>query len=421
MGHVWQARLRGMQGFTRAVALKEVNPSLAVDGSAMDLFIREARAGGRLAHPNVASVLDVGVDHGRLYMAMELVDGLDLRRVMKRAQLMGVPFPPALAGLVVHQVLCALEAAHNLPGQDGSTEPLVHRDISPENILLGRHGDVRVADFGLARTAEAHDQLTLVGVVKGKLNYMAPEQLQAGAVEASWDIYALGNVFHELLTGARPYLATNPLQALDLAYGPVTQPHLLNPNVPRGLSDVASAMRSPDPGARPTATTARSTLQQALGGLLRGVPSSQLAEFLACVTQPTSEPPLAANGPCAKCGGTLRGEWSGGSVVIDRCSDCGGVWLDEAEVNHVVGNRFADGQPQRTLGSEPEASLDAVVGDCPRGHGRLTLHPVSKQSFSVEVCPRCRGVWLDAGELESITHGDVGAALIAACAGDGPP
>ncbi|MBI5494000.1 MAG: protein kinase [Deltaproteobacteria bacterium] len=414
MGEVWRARLEGPGGFSRAVALKRMNADLSAASGGDGAFLREARAGARLLHPNIAAVLDVGEDGRTLYLAMELVDGLDLRRILRRGEMLGLPMPPALVGFIAHEVLAALEAAHALRGPGGEAEPLVHRDISPENVIVGRWGEVRVVDFGLARTTGLQDQLTDAGVVKGKLSYMAPEQLQGAPVHPSWDVYALGNLFYEALCGEKPYDAPNPIVAVELARSPVRHPCDLRAGVPRALADAALALRAPDPAHRPSAAEARRQLAGVLEDLLRGVPSALLADYLAFVTTQEAPPGGARQGaPCGKCGGRLRGQWIANGIVVDRCEDCHGAWLDAHEVERVVGRRLTRGDSERTLPGAA-APLDAVRGDCPRGHGPLGAWPVPGRGFHVEACATCGGVWLDAGELDAVSHGDVAAALLAA-------
>lgn len=414
MGELWRARHEGMGGFRRPVALKRVRAGL-LDGDHLQAFLREARVGARLVHPNVASVLDVGVEESNPYLVMELVEGVDLRRLAKRGRLRGVPLPPALAGYVMHQVLEALEAAHAMMTPEGRPAPVVHRDISPDNILVGRHGEVRLVDFGLARSTAMVDNLTQTGFVKGKLNYMAPEHLRGEALEPSWDIFSLGITFYELLTGQKPYSADNPLQALAAAVAPLPHPSDVANGVPVQLGAMALAWREPLARNRPTAAAARHRLELELESMLSGLPARKLGDYLATVvgdtetlTGATGAHPLA----CAKCGGTLLGEFVARDVIADRCVDCGGTWLDAHEVVRLLGGGLRHAVALHA-GVPPGGAMDGVRGDCPRCRVHLSVVPVRQQQFHVEECPSCRGVWFDAGEMETLARGgDVGGALL---------
>ena len=195
--------VRRAEGFERLYALKRLRARTADDPEIRRMFVAEARLAGMLRHPNVVSVLDVGADEDGAYLVMEWVDGAPLDKLIP-ALLKEGPIPVGLACQVIRQVARGLHAAHELRTHHGEALPLVHRDVSPANILVGYDGLVRVTDFGIAK-ALGGNQTTGAGVLKGKFGYMSPEQLRFDAIDRRSDLFALGVVFYEMLAGRRLY------------------------------------------------------------------------------------------------------------------------------------------------------------------------------------------------------------------------
>lgn len=198
MAEVYRAMLRGAEGFERAVAIKRVLPGLSSDASFGEMFVREARLASQLNHPNIATVHDFDRDDdGCLFIVMELVDGKDLRSLSRSGEL---PIP--IVTHVVAELLRALDYAHSLE-HEGQPMRLVHRDVTPHNVLISWQGAVKLTDFGIAR-AFAESPLTNTGVVKGKAAYLSPEQARAdGEIDGRSDLFAVGVILHELLSGDR--------------------------------------------------------------------------------------------------------------------------------------------------------------------------------------------------------------------------
>jgi tRNA A-37 threonylcarbamoyl transferase component Bud32 len=213
MAEVYAAERRGPGGFRREVALKVLRPHLRDAAAFTARFTREARLAAALRHPNVVPVVDFGVADGLPYLAMELVDGPDLRRGVEAGARLARPLPPRLAVHVALQVARGLAHAHGLTHPDGSALRLVHRDVSPQNILLSRSGEVRLADFGIATAALAEAE-TAPGSLRGKLAYLAPELLDGGEPDARADIFALAVVLWELLAGRRLFLGASDAETL---------------------------------------------------------------------------------------------------------------------------------------------------------------------------------------------------------------
>ncbi len=204
MANVWAARHRGAHGFSRIVALKTMLPELSDDADFQRMFLSEATLAARIRHPNVLETVDLGEEKGVLYIAMEWMDGETLSAIMKSARLQGaVPLPIALKLII--DACAGAHAAHELCDDEDRPLGLVHRDVSPPNVLVSYSGIVKLADFGVAKTIEVNNALTPGGHVKGKLRYMAPEQLLGAEIDRRTDLFALGISLYQLTTGRHPW------------------------------------------------------------------------------------------------------------------------------------------------------------------------------------------------------------------------
>ncbi len=200
MGTVHLGRILGAGGFSRIVAVKRLYPWLARDGEFRQMLLDEARCVSRIRHPNVVPTLDVVEADKDLYVVMEYVHGVSLAHLLKHCE--KAPIPVSVAAGILEGVLSGLHAAHEARGEDGSPLGVVHRDVSPQNILVGADGIARLIDFGIAKAA-TRLQVTDPGVVKGKIGYMAPEQLVRGLVTRHADVYSCGVVLWEALANRR--------------------------------------------------------------------------------------------------------------------------------------------------------------------------------------------------------------------------
>jgi tRNA A-37 threonylcarbamoyl transferase component Bud32 len=210
---VYFGRVRGSGGFRRVVAVKRLHAELAKDAQFRAMLLDEARVAARIRHPNVVPVLDV-VDHAdELCLVMEYVPGLSLSRLRVDAIERGLTVPPAIAVAIAVDALRGLHAAHEAAGADGQPLHLVHRDVSPQNVIVGADGIARVVDFGIAKAAGSA-QTTRVGDVKGKAAYMAPEQLRGETVDRRCDVFAAGIVLWELLCSTRLFAANSPAASM---------------------------------------------------------------------------------------------------------------------------------------------------------------------------------------------------------------
>ncbi|MDI1445043.1 serine/threonine-protein kinase [Polyangium sp. 6x1] len=204
MANVYLARRKTELGAFRLCVIKEVLPELAHDARMAEMLAEEARITSLLRHKNVVEVHDLGRDGESLYLAMEYVEGFDLRELLRRAAAAKVPFPVAYSLMLVGEVLCGLDYAHRLKDEAGAPLGIVHRDVSPANVLVSFEGEVKLCDFGIARAG------TVEGVdtaFQGKAGYMSPEQARGEALTATSDVFAVGIILWELLAGRRLYKA----------------------------------------------------------------------------------------------------------------------------------------------------------------------------------------------------------------------
>jgi Protein kinase domain len=211
MAEVYLARQVGAEGFSRRVALKKVLPHFSNDAQFAHMFVTEARIAATLNHPNIVQILDFDRDEtGCLFLAMEFIDGSDLSRLSDVARERGAPFDPGIVTFAIGEVVRALDYAHTLT-VDGQWLGIVHRDVSPHNVLVARSGAVKLGDFGIAKATAAS---THSGTIKGKIAYMSPEQASGLQVDGRSDLFAIGVMFYELLVGQRPFAGQTDMETI---------------------------------------------------------------------------------------------------------------------------------------------------------------------------------------------------------------
>jgi serine/threonine-protein kinase len=249
MATVYLGRALGKAGFERVVAIKCCHPHLRDDEEFATMFMDEARLAARIHHPNVVSTLDVG-EGDALYLVMEYVEGDRLSGLIKAASKKGQRVPVPVAARLMIDLLSGLHAAHELHDAQGAPLHIVHRDVSPQNVLVGVDGVARITDFGIAK-AEARATVTREGQVKGKMSYMAPEQVSSSNVTRRADIYAAGVVFWETLTGRRLFRADSDAETLNLVlHGVVPGPSAVAPDVPPEVDAIVRRALERDPEKR---------------------------------------------------------------------------------------------------------------------------------------------------------------------------
>lgn len=245
MATVYLGRVVGAGGFQRVVAVKVMHPHIASDPDFVDMFLDEARLAAGIRHPNVVATIDIEQGSHGLSIVMEYVEGAAANVLVKSLLKQGQRLPLAATLRIVLDALSGLHAAHELRGADGQPLGLVHRDVSPQNILVGVDGVSRITDFGVAR-AEARISSTRGSQVKGKVPYMSPEQLRAETLDRRTDVYAIGVVLWEMLTGARLFRApSDGALVASVMAGPTRSPVDVDATIPQALSDVTMRALGP--------------------------------------------------------------------------------------------------------------------------------------------------------------------------------
>ncbi|HUQ02529.1 MAG TPA: protein kinase, partial [Kofleriaceae bacterium] len=214
MAEVFRAKAYGVEGFERLVAVKRILPNIAEDKDFIRMFIDEAKIAVQLNHANIAQIFDLGVVDNSYYIALEHVHGRDVRAIFDRSRSTGEPMPIAQACFIIMKICEGLDYAHNKRDQSGRDIGLVHRDVSPQNILTSFEGEVKLIDFGIAKAA-GKGAKTQAGILKGKFGYMSPEQVRGLPIDRRTDIFSCGIVLYELLTGERLFVGESDFSTLE--------------------------------------------------------------------------------------------------------------------------------------------------------------------------------------------------------------
>lgn len=276
MGEVFLARQEGPAGFAKVVVIKRILRHLAQDQGFIDLFLNEAKLAGQLQHPHIAQVFGLEHEGNSWFISMEYVHGRSLRDVLDEAGRRELKVPPRIAVRLASQALQGLHFAHELKDERGLPLGILHRDVTPENLLVGFSGSVKLVDFGIARAMTGAE--TRVGRPRGKVAYMAPELTVSGApIDRRADVYAVGIVLYEALTLKRP--ANAPTTA-DEALAP-RRPYVADPLLPDGLNEVLAKAMAPDPAERfQTAQDMSDALEAWLTERRLAVHAADIAAFL---------------------------------------------------------------------------------------------------------------------------------------------
>ncbi|MDX2012666.1 MAG: protein kinase [Myxococcaceae bacterium] len=251
MAEVFLAKVAGPAGFEKLVVVKRILAHLAEEPSFIEMFLAEARLAAQLNHPNVVQVFDFGEQDGTWFLVMELIDGLNLRHLFRKAAEKNEFLPLPVVLRIVTMALEGLAYAHDfVDPSTGAPLNLVHRDVSPDNILVGRNGAVKVVDFGIAKAAN-QTHLTKTGSVKGKFAYMPPEQLQGQRLDRRADLFAMGIVLYELLSTRKPFDTSNDAVVVRaILYEDFTPVSAWRPDVPPELDAVLQRAFAKDPAQR---------------------------------------------------------------------------------------------------------------------------------------------------------------------------
>jgi|CZKU01.1.fsa_nt_gi serine/threonine-protein kinase len=263
MGVIHLAVLEGPGGFSKLLVVKELRAELAADEAFVAMFFEEARVAARLSHPNIVQTLEVGSQGDRHFLAMEYIEGPSLLRFARRAHRRGKLVPLSVHLYLLGETLAALEYAHSLTEHDGTPTGFVHRDVSPGNVLVTYDGHVKLVDFGIAQTSAAADA-THAGTLKGKMNYMAPEQAACEAVDRRADVFSAGLLLWEAVVGRQPWEGESDGAILRrLLAGDIPRVRDALPEVDANLMAIVDRATSAEPDDRyPTALALRDDLEK---------------------------------------------------------------------------------------------------------------------------------------------------------------
>jgi serine/threonine-protein kinase len=283
MAEVFLARAAGPMGFEKTVVLKRILPHLAEEPGFVKMFLREAKLVAQLNHPNIVQIFDFGEDNGSYFLAMEYIDGPNLRALIKKARAVGMPLPPALCARIIASACEGLAFAHDY--QDlvtGKPLGLIHRDISTDNILLSRQGAVKVVDFGIAKTSD-QSQKTQTGVIKGKVAYMSPEQIRGKPLDRRVDVYALGVVLYELLAGQKPFQSPTDASLMQaILFEPLPPALRHRPDLPLALQRILERALAKDRERRyPDCRAFQADLEDFILSTGKTVGAYQISQFIA--------------------------------------------------------------------------------------------------------------------------------------------
>ncbi len=252
MAEVFRAVEEGPHGFTREVAIKRILPEFAFHPEFISMLVSEARVSARLQHPVIVQVLEFGQIEEAYYLALELVEGWNLRQLLALTQTAAHQLPAGVACYIVGQLAGGLAYAHARTDIEGRPLHIVHRDVSPSNIMLAPSGAVKLLDFGIAKAADfVRDEQTRTGMLKGKLSYMSPEQAASLPLDQRSDIFSLGIVFYEMLVGGRLFKADTDRETIERVKRAVVRPPSQQvKGMPRELDSVLLKMLAPAPADR---------------------------------------------------------------------------------------------------------------------------------------------------------------------------
>ena len=371
MAEVYRALMTGPEGFERELVLKRILPRLSETGDFKTMFIREAKISALLLHPNIVQIYEFGEADGAYFIAMENVQGVTLREALTTLRREQRAMPYLVAADIARQICIGLDYAHTLHGPDGRALEIVHQDISPTNIMLAYTGTVKILDFGIARAASFAEEEAKKGLIKGKVSYLSPEQINVKPFDSRADLFALGVVFHEMLTGRRLFQAKNDIGKMrQLLTQAVAPPSSLNATIPRELDRIVMRALSIDVNDRfQSAADMASDLERTL--IAARYSSRELSKLLHGLFLPDEDPLVvvdtddhrtvamtgattgSSSGTSGGSGQTATGTSSGSRTPSGRSSS-----------NSTPGSRPTPTRPT-SPGTRPTSPSDAVTDPMP--------------------------------------------------------
>jgi serine/threonine-protein kinase len=293
MAEVFLARQEGPQGFSKTVVIKRILPSFSKKKEFVRMFLDEARLAALINHPNVSSVYELGEDEktSSYFIAMEYIDGCDLRRLVRKGHEDAAPLPLTLCAKVIAEACAGLHFAHELHGADDAALSIVHRDVSPENLLVTYSGQVKVADFGIAKAAHLESK-TRTGQIKGKISYLSPETLLGEETDRRADVWALGVTLHWACTAQKPFAGKSEGEILQQILNAEPPPlRKLVPGAPKELERIVQKALAKDPERRyRTARELQDELEAWLASTTPKVTSGSVADRMNALFPPKRDP-----------------------------------------------------------------------------------------------------------------------------------
>lgn len=272
---------RGIKGMERPVILKSLLPDLAQQEEFVESFLDEARVAATLNHPNVVAIFEVGQWNGIYFIVMEYIRGRNIAQLMKKSIKQAVPVPPVVTARIIHDAALGLDHAHFAKDNQGKPLNIVHRDISPQNIMVRDDGVTKVVDFGIAKASNKEGR-TKTGAIKGKLAYMAPEQVLGQTLTGAADQWALGVCMWEMLAGRRMFTSENDVELIrKVLEEPIAKPSLVRAGLPEEFDEITLRMLARDPAIRyPTLADAAKELSVAIGKFSPATAESPVASYM---------------------------------------------------------------------------------------------------------------------------------------------
>ncbi|HXH40930.1 MAG TPA: protein kinase [Thermoanaerobaculia bacterium] len=300
MAEVWKARMRGVEGFQKIVAIKKILPHLSDNQDFIEMFVDEAKLAAQLNHNNIIHIYDLGKIQSSYYIAMEYIDGYDLKNILRKAQERDQPLSVEIALFVASKIGAALDYAHRKRDFEDKEMGLVHRDVSPQNVLISEEGDIKLCDFGIAKAASKASH-TQAGALKGKLQYMSPEQAWGRNIDRRSDIFALATVLFEMLTARKLFSGDNELSILEqVREARVTAPSQYNDEVTPEIDAIVLKALQKDPANRyQTAGEMQRDLDAVLYSFKPTPTSADLAIYMhrLATSAPVTPHPMEAHTP----------------------------------------------------------------------------------------------------------------------------
>ncbi len=364
MAEVYRALMTGPEGFERELVLKRILPRLSGTGDFKTMFIREAKISALLLHPNIVQIYEFGEADGAYFIAMENVQGVTLREALTTLRREQRAMPYLVAADIARQICIGLDYAHTLNGPDGLPLEIVHQDISPTNIMLAYNGTVKILDFGIARAASFAEEETKKGLIKGKVSYLSPEQIHVRPFDSRADVFALGVVFHEMLTGRRLFQAKNDITRMrQLLSQTVVPPSALNAGIPRELDRIVMRALEMDPELRYQSTAdMASDLERTL--IAARYSSRELSKLLHGLFLPDEDPLVVVDtgdGQTVALTGSSPGTASGTSSGTGSRTGTGAGTGSGSSSGSRTGPRTSGPHPAETSMTEPIPDVDEAV------------------------------------------------------------